>query len=107
MVQWLQSRRGSVVNCARGAFDERKNVRSELVDEGGGGIKGFCSEDGFEFGTGFAERFVDGIVHGELWVDEWSKKFESGAVTVVWMNYAELFFERVEGNSVSSAPCVN
>ena len=40
MVQWLQSRRGSVVNCARGAFDERKNVRLVLVDEGGGGIKG-------------------------------------------------------------------
>ena len=59
MVQWLQSRRGSVVNCARGAFDERKNVRLVLVDEGGGGIKGFCSEDGFEFGTGFAERFVN------------------------------------------------
>ena len=67
-VEWLECGGCSVVSCARGAFDERKNVRFVLVDEGGCGVVGLCVEDGFEFRSGFAECFVDRVVHGEFWV---------------------------------------
>ena len=58
-VEWLECGGCSVVSCARGAFDEWKNVRFVLVDEGGCGVVGLCVEDGFELWSGFAECFVD------------------------------------------------
>ena len=57
-VEWLECGGCSVVSCARGTLNERKNVRFVLVDEGRCGVVGLCMEDGFEFWSGFAECFV-------------------------------------------------
>ena len=78
-----------------------------LVDESRSGVVRLGSQEGFELGSGFAEGLVDGLMHRKFGVDEKSKEFESVAVAVAGVNYAELFFERVEGYSVSSAPCMN
>ena len=107
VVERLECCGGGVVGGAGGGFDDGEDVCFELVDEGGGGVEGFCAEYGFEFGARFGEGFVDGVMHGEFGVNEGAEETESGAVAVVGVQDAKLFFERIEFDTIFGAPCMN
>ena len=84
-----------------------KDMGLELVDEGYGVVERLGAEDGFELRARFGESFIDGVMHGELGVNKGAEKAEGGAGAVEGVENAELFLERVESDSVSSAPCMD
>ena len=107
VLKWLECCSGGVVNGACGGFDDGEDVCFELVNENCGGVEGPGTEYGFEFWTRFGEGFVDGVVHGKFGVDEGAEETESGAVAVVGVEDAKLFFERIELDTIFGAPCMN
>ena len=107
VVERLECCSGGVVSCACGGFGDGKDVCFESVNEGSGRVEGFGAEYGFEFGARFGEGFVDGVMHGEFGVNEGAEETESGAVAMVGVQDAKLFFERIELDTIFGAPCMN